>query len=51
MYVCSWPRASTTCRNYEAVGFQPQVVDITDLGSCASPGYIFKPRNIKDACQ
>ena len=51
MYVCFWPPVSIPCPNYEAVGFQPQAVDIPDLGSVNPPRYIFKPPYNEDACQ
>ena len=35
--VCCWPPVSIPCPNYEVVGFQPQAVDINDLGYVHPP--------------
>ena len=49
--VCLWPPVTTPCPNYEVVGFQPQAVDIPDLGSVHPPQYIFNTHYIEYACQ
>ena len=50
MYLCFWPPDSIPCPNYEVMGFQPQAVDITDLGSVNPPIFILIPTKQKDVC-
>ena len=47
MYVCFWPPVSIPCPNYEAVGFQPQAVDIPDLGSVNPLSTFSSPPTLK----
>ena len=46
-----WPPLSIPCPNCEAVGFQPQAVDMPKPRLCASSQFMFKPHYAKDACQ
>ena len=45
--VCFWPPVSIPCPNYELVGFQPQAVDIPDLGSVHPPSTFSIPPTLK----
>ena len=42
-----WPPASISFLGYESVGFQPQAVDITDLGSVHPPSVFLIPPTLK----
>ena len=42
-----WPPISTTCPNYEAVGFQPQAMDINDQGYLHTPSEFPSPPMLK----
>ena len=45
--VCCWPSVSITCPDYVVMGFQPQAVDITDLGYVHPPSTFSIPPTSK----